>query len=565
LLTYGDDEGGPPGHPSSSSFVCPALAAGVELIGRYHGSGLDKPIYLVRRGDGRVIQMTAVLFAVVSAIDGQTSVADIARQASAQLGRHLSAEDAGYLIEAKLDPSGLIGKPGDKAPATPAAPPILGLKMKARVVPARIVSMLTRLTLWTFLPPIVLPVLVLTAVFDRWLFFQHGLANATQQLIFHPSLALTIVVLTVLSTAFHEIGHATACRYGGARPGPIGVGLYIAWPVFYSDVTDTYRLGRAGRLRTDLGGVYFNVIAALLVAGAYFETGFEPLLLAVVLIQVDALHQFFPFFRLDGYYVASDLIGVPDLFMRMRPMLLSFIPGRPMHPQVKALKPWARYALATWVYLTFAVIAYLYFLLFQALPRVLATAGASFMLHLTEIGYYWHHGPPGYVALAIVDELTLVFPLVILALTAVMVFRLLRKLWSKLGTERPTKRVAIAAAAATLLLIPLPNVITPAAYRPITPSDRGTLPGPTSLPQQLTTPLASPRPFAQPTASPSPTMNPSPSPSPTSGGTTDGSTGGASPSPSPTSGATSPSPSSEPSPSPSPSPSTQPSPTPSPT
>ena len=62
----------------------------------------------------------------------------------------------------------------------------------------------------------------------------------------------------VLATVFHEIGHASACRYGGAKPGVLGAGIYVVWPVFYCDVTDAYRLGKAGRLRTDLGGVYFN-------------------------------------------------------------------------------------------------------------------------------------------------------------------------------------------------------------------------------------------------------------------------------------------------------------------
>ena len=38
----------------------------------------------------------------------------------------------------------------------------------------------------------------------------------------------------------------------------MGTGLYLVWPAFYTDVTDSYRLGRAGRLRTDLGGLYFN-------------------------------------------------------------------------------------------------------------------------------------------------------------------------------------------------------------------------------------------------------------------------------------------------------------------
>jgi putative peptide zinc metalloprotease protein len=40
----------------------------------------------------------------------------------------------------------------------------------------------------------------------------------------------------------------------------IGVGIYLVWPSFFTNVTDSYRLSRAGRLRTDLGGVYFNAV-----------------------------------------------------------------------------------------------------------------------------------------------------------------------------------------------------------------------------------------------------------------------------------------------------------------
>ena len=35
-----------------------------------------------------------------------------------------------------------------------------------------------------------------------------------------------------------------------------------------------------------------------------------------------AFQQFLPFLRLDGYYVVSDLIGVPNLFAYMRPVLM---------------------------------------------------------------------------------------------------------------------------------------------------------------------------------------------------------------------------------------------------
>jgi putative peptide zinc metalloprotease protein len=123
----------------------------------------------------------------------------------------------------------------------------------------------------------------------------------------------------VIATAFHEIGHATACRYGGAKPGVMGVGIYVVWPAFYTGVTDAYRLGRGGRLRTDLGGIYFNAIFALAMAGLFALTGFEPLLLLVLVQNFAMLQQLLPFLRLDGYYILSDLTGVPDMFSCIKP------------------------------------------------------------------------------------------------------------------------------------------------------------------------------------------------------------------------------------------------------
>jgi putative peptide zinc metalloprotease protein len=300
---------------------------------------------------------------------------------------------------------------------------------------------------------------------------------------------------------------------------------------------------------------------------AYLATHFEPLLLGILLVQVDALHQFFPFFRLDGYYVASDLIGVPDLFMRMRPMLMSFIPGRPMHPLVKGLKPWARYAVATWVYLTFAVILGLYVLLIKAMPKVLATAYGSLMEHLVEIGYFVHHGKPGYAAIAVFDEISLLFPLFAIGVTVLVLLRQLLKLWMRMH-ERPTWRVATAIAALAILVLSLPTLSAPRNYQPIQPSDKGTVPGPAAVeeavvPRQGSSPAAAPlashapstRPGnASPVTSSSSASSPSPSPSAAAASPSASPSAGASPSPSPAA-SPSPSPSQNPAPSPSPSPS----------
>ena len=195
---------------------------------------------------------------------------------------------------------------------------MLALRLKTSVVPERVVNAITKVFWPLFLPPVVVAVLGALVVLDVWLFAFHGIAPSFRQTLYNPAFILLLLGLVVVSAAFHECGHATACRYGGARPGVMGVGIYIVWPAFYTDVTDAYRLGKGGRLRTDLGGVYFNVIFTLGTAAAYFITGFEPLLLVIPLQHIEILHQFLPFVRLDGYYIISDLTGVPDMLSRVR-------------------------------------------------------------------------------------------------------------------------------------------------------------------------------------------------------------------------------------------------------
>ena len=99
------------------------------------------------------------------------------------------------------------------------------------------------------------------------------LLSAFQALLASPAQLVVLYVLLTAGALFHELGHAAACRYGGATPGTVGFGVYLVFPAFYTDVTDSYRLGRAGRLRTDLGGLYFNVIGLLVLGAGYLLTG----------------------------------------------------------------------------------------------------------------------------------------------------------------------------------------------------------------------------------------------------------------------------------------------------
>jgi putative peptide zinc metalloprotease protein len=101
-------------------------------------------------------------------------------------------------------------------------------------------------------------------------------------------------------------------------------------------------LGRGGRLRTDLGGVYFNAIFALLAGGVYFATGEEAALLAASVQYVIILQQLLPLLRFDGYYVLSDLTGVPDILSRIKPIFRSLLRPRRPEPASRAQAVGAR-------------------------------------------------------------------------------------------------------------------------------------------------------------------------------------------------------------------------------
>ena len=109
----------------------------------------------------------------------------------------------------------------------------------------------------------------------------------------------------------------------------IGVGIYLVWPSFFTNVTDSYRLSRAARLRTDLGGLYFNLIFILAMAGLYEATTAEFLLLVIAVTHLEMLEQLLPFVRFDGYFILSDIVGVPDLFARVAPILRGAVQGPP--------------------------------------------------------------------------------------------------------------------------------------------------------------------------------------------------------------------------------------------
>jgi putative peptide zinc metalloprotease protein len=326
-----------------------------------------------------------------------------------------------------------------------------------------------------FFPPVWMAALASLVALDFWLFVDHGVAQAFRQALQQPVLMLLLVALVVLAAGWHEFGHAAGCAYGGACPGVMGAGIYLAYPAFYTDVTDSYRLDRRGRLRTDLAGVYFNTLFVLATAALYAATRWEALILVIVVQHIEIAHQLLPFLRLDGYYIVADATGVPDLFARIKPIFVSLLPWRKPDPAVTQLKPWVRAAVTVWVLL---VVPLLLFQLGEILihaPRIAATAWES-------VGKQGHELLTGFGSGDILKGLLAGVQIVILVIPLVGIVVTLARLATRLGlglwraTAGNFLGRALAVAGGLALVAGVVYVLSPRQeYTPIRKGERGTL------------------------------------------------------------------------------------------
>ncbi|HEY3110066.1 MAG TPA: hypothetical protein VGL23_14985 [Chloroflexota bacterium] len=472
----------------------PKLAPGVRTSEAMEESAFVEPQWLVQR-EGKFIQLTELLYRVVENVDGQRPLAQIAERVGDAIDRDVTDDNIRQLIAAKLIPLGLVAG-ADGSVATPegeaegAARSPLQVNMKmAMLSPGTIRKLTAPLTL-LYWPPVLLATLAACALAQGWLYFVHGVGAGVHDVLYNPHLLLIVLGTIVLATGFHELGHAAALHYGGGEVRGMGAGIYLIYPAFYTDVTDNYRLGRWGRVRTDLGGIYFNLIWAAATIGLLMLTGSEFLLALVILLNIQTVQQLLPFVRLDGYWVLADITGIPDFFSHMGAFLRSVLPIKWEGRKLPELKWWAKAVFAGYLLIVLPLLAFVVFVAIKSLPRIAATTWDSFGQQLGHVGQAWAAGDGLAVLAGLVSTIALALPM----LGLVYMFYNLGKtgiglLW-RWSEGSPPKRVAatgVAAAIVGLLVflwapqLPLlgrPGPLYAAAapdFRPIAPDERATL------------------------------------------------------------------------------------------
>ncbi|WP_155884852.1 hypothetical protein [Actinomadura flavalba] len=363
--------------------VFPTLVEGAELVGEFKNSGYKEPQQLVSLPNRQLVQLPALLFLVVKILhdhrhlvghrDPAAALAVVADAVSAAAGARITAEQVAFLTEKKLAPLGITTYLDGQAPPIVKANPFLSLRYRMSVAPEKATWFIGGVFSWLFRPPVVVLMVTAFVCCEIYLFGTQSMGDALRHVLLAPLTILLVLGLAIASCVFHEVGHATACRYSGVRPGVMGCGIYLVWPAFYTDITESYRLGRAGRIRTDLGGVYFNTIFVTALTCVYLYTGFPPLLVAMLYVNFEILQQLLPTLRFDGYYIMSDLCGIPDLFKYIGPILKRAVLRRPADDRLKALKRWPQAVVTFWVLAVFPALIVQLTILAARVPDLVRT------------------------------------------------------------------------------------------------------------------------------------------------------------------------------------------------
>jgi len=445
-------------------------AEGVELLGPVHGSGYRDGAALVRRADGQMVQLGPLMYALLESADGERDRAGVAAAMSERLGRRLDEEHVEALAE-KLAAQGLLA--GTEHQAPPKRNPLLALRWKVLVTDPVLTRRLTAPFTFLFSPWIMFPALVGFAGVFWFVLFHKGVAGATSQAFEKPGLLLLVFALAVASAGFHELGHASACRYGGATPGGMGMGIYLVWPAFYTDVTDSYRLPRRDRLRVDLGGLYFNAVVADVTMLVWLVWRMDALLLLIALQVLQMVKQLSPIIRADGYHILSDATGVPDLFSHMGPTLRRLLPGHRNEPS--ALTGWARFLVTAWVLVVVPVLISLAIGAVLLLPKLATSSWDSGRLIVTNLPHEVSHAQILDILASLVRLLALALPVAGSVLVTQKIVRTTGGRAFAWSRGRPVRR-GVVLAGAGVALAGLAWAWWPSGqYQPVRPTDGGTV------------------------------------------------------------------------------------------
>src|SRR5882762_6349749 len=258
---------------------------------------------------------------IAEQFDGERPLEVVRKNTEEKFGAMLSAEMLTGFVK-NLERTGLLetGEPNHRTNGKRSRIGGSALYIRFRIFdPDRLFDRLTPLVRLFFTPlflaaSAILICLAVGELIANWSDFAQDLSRLYEL----SAIPLLIVVIFVVVGA-HEFSHGLTCKHFGGEVHDIGFLLVYFQPAFYCNVSDAWLFAeKSKRLWVGFAGPYFELFLWALATLAWRVTDVDTWINYVALTVmassgVKTLLNFNPFIKLDGYYLLSDYLEIPNL------------------------------------------------------------------------------------------------------------------------------------------------------------------------------------------------------------------------------------------------------------
>jgi putative peptide zinc metalloprotease protein len=307
--------------PQTESIAVSQPKLRADLILRAQAEG-EAEIWVVKDPvSERYFRFRSVEGFILAQLDGATALDVIRERVEAEFGGALTVATLEQFV-ARLQRLGLLAG-GDVVakPARHVRGSLLYLRLRA-VNPDRLLTFLAARTSFLFTKGfVVLSATAILAGLGIMMANWNEIERELPRLFSLHSVALAWVV-SVLVICAHEFAHGLTCKHFGGHVREMGFLLIFFQPAFYCNVSDAWLFRhKASRLWVTFAGAYFEMFLWALAMLVWRITDPNTLInfVAFVIVATSAVKSFFnlnPLIKLDGYYLLSDYLEIPNLRQR---------------------------------------------------------------------------------------------------------------------------------------------------------------------------------------------------------------------------------------------------------
>lgn len=297
-----------------------------------------------------------------------------------------------------------------------------GFIFRRTLIPSHIVNNIANRFSFLFNKVMVLPIVLLFIILNGYYFIQPvDIFNYSSRIGLDG--IFLIGILIIFSSILHEFGHAAACARYNISSGEIGFGVYLNFPLLYTDVSGIWNLPQKKRHVVNFAGLYFQTILLIIIDCIYFISSNEIARFLILSITLSFVITINPFLKFDGYWIVSDILNIPNLrehmiiwlrrkFTKSQEHQLSLIDFLSKRKKI--------------LFISYSICATLFILIYflYIIPRVLITSGISFIsdIHLLASYITSYASPPFSIVKNVISYLIFVLTILYLCWNIIKLF-----------------------------------------------------------------------------------------------------------------------------------------------